>query len=159
MEIDKSSRHSKIIGNFGESLVCNWLSRSGFETAIIDHTGIDIIAFNPKFKQRLGISVKSRTRKAGTESESVNIIKREKRHLISEACNAFSCEEWLAIYVEATNEADLYMTSFENYESKYLNPEKKMMDWKMSENYVQKYKLDDKVHHIHLKFQEINWNF
>jgi hypothetical protein len=38
-EIDKSSRHSKIIGEFGEPFLCNWLSRSGFEVAVVDHTG------------------------------------------------------------------------------------------------------------------------
>lgn len=43
MEIVKSSRHSKIIGDFGENLICNWLSRSGFEVSIVDHTGIDIL--------------------------------------------------------------------------------------------------------------------
>ena len=47
MEIIKSPRHQKIIGNFGESLICNWLSRSGFEVAVVDHTGIDIVAYNP----------------------------------------------------------------------------------------------------------------
>jgi len=46
VEIIKSSRHQKIIGNFGESLICNWLSQSGFEVAIVDHTGVDIIAYN-----------------------------------------------------------------------------------------------------------------
>jgi len=50
MEIEKSTRHQKIIGDFGENLICNWLSRSGFEVSIVDHTGIDIIAYNPKEK-------------------------------------------------------------------------------------------------------------
>ena len=52
MEIIKSSRHQKIIGTFGENLICNWLSRSGFEVAVVDHTGIDIIAYkkSPLFK-------------------------------------------------------------------------------------------------------------
>ncbi len=42
MEIDKSSRHSKIIGAFGEAFLSNWLSRSGFEVTIVDHTGLDV---------------------------------------------------------------------------------------------------------------------
>ena len=48
LSVDKSSRHQKIIGDFGEHLICNWLSRSGFEVTIVDHTGIDIVAYNPK---------------------------------------------------------------------------------------------------------------
>lgn len=40
--IKKSTRHQHIIGKYGEYLVCNWLSRSGFEVGIVDHTGIDM---------------------------------------------------------------------------------------------------------------------
>ena len=40
----KSSRHSKITGNFGEALILYWLSKRGFECANVDHTGIDLIA-------------------------------------------------------------------------------------------------------------------
>lgn len=47
MDIIKSTRHQKIIGNFGENIICNWLSRSGFEVTVVDHTGIDIVAYNP----------------------------------------------------------------------------------------------------------------
>ncbi|NLX07720.1 MAG: hypothetical protein GXY33_21485 [Phycisphaerae bacterium] len=55
MKIVKSTRHHKIIGDFGEALVCNWFSRSGFEVIAVDHTGIDVVAFNPSTKQRLGV--------------------------------------------------------------------------------------------------------
>ena len=78
VEIIKSSRHQKIIGNFGENLICNWLSRSGFEVTLVDHTGIDVVAYNPSTKQRLGITVKSRTRDIGKEEESVNILSYQK---------------------------------------------------------------------------------
>jgi len=36
IEIEKSSRHQKIIGDLGENIICNWLSRSGFEVAIVN---------------------------------------------------------------------------------------------------------------------------
>ena len=54
MEIVKSSRHGKVIGSFGENIICNWLSRSGFEVIIVDHTGLDIIAYNPSTEKRIG---------------------------------------------------------------------------------------------------------
>jgi hypothetical protein len=44
MKINKSSGHAKITGDFGESLILYWLSKYGFECALVDHTGIDIIA-------------------------------------------------------------------------------------------------------------------
>jgi len=48
MDIVKSSRHSKIAGDFGEYLILYWLSKYGFECARVDYTGIDLIARNPK---------------------------------------------------------------------------------------------------------------
>ena len=83
MDIIKSSRHQKIIGDFGESIICNWLSRSGFEVTVVDHTGIDIIAFNPSTNERLGITVKSRTRKPSTEQESVNLLSYQRGRTIA----------------------------------------------------------------------------
>ena len=62
MDILKSSRHSRITGDFGEALVLYWLSKYGFECARIDHTGIDLIARNPHMHELMGISVKSRSR-------------------------------------------------------------------------------------------------
>lgn len=47
MEVSKSSRHSKIAGDFAEALVMYWQSKYGFECAKVDYTGIDIIARNP----------------------------------------------------------------------------------------------------------------
>jgi Holliday junction resolvase-like predicted endonuclease len=74
MKINKSTRHSKIAGDFGEMLVLYWLSKYGFECAKVDHTGIDIIARNPHSKEVMGISVKSRTRNAGKEKDVVNLL-------------------------------------------------------------------------------------
>jgi hypothetical protein len=147
MEITKSSRHQKIIGEFGERLICNWLSRSGFEVTIVDHTGIDIVAYHPLSRQRLGITVKSRTRITGKEDESVNIFsyqdgKDDRRKLI-DACQAFACEPWIAIYVEATDYAEVYLTSLENYDQKYRGKKGKAIDdWKMKANYRKRYEED-----------------
>ena len=102
--IEKSSRHSKIIGNFGEQLIGNWLSRSGFEVALVDHTGIDIIAFNKKKNQRIGITVKSRTRNEGTEKDNVFVFRNNKndRQKLLEACEAFACDPCIGVYVETS---------------------------------------------------------
>ena len=40
----KSSRHSKITGDFAEGFVLYLLSKRGFECARVDHMGIDLIA-------------------------------------------------------------------------------------------------------------------
>lgn len=160
--IDKSSRHSKIIGNLGEHLICNWLSRSGFEVALVDHTGIDIIAFNPKTQRRLGITVKSRTRNKGTETVSVNLFFQNKKNpdkeKVEKACKAFGCEPWIGIYVETTEYADLFLTSLKNFEDKYCqNPAKKLIAWKMRQKDFEAYRKDCETMHLHMDIKCEKW--
>jgi len=162
MEINKSSRHAKIVGDLGEQLVCNWLSRSGWEVVPVDHTGIDLIACYRKSEKRIGITIKSRTRTVGTEKDSVNIFKKRNndRGKVLQACKDFACEPWIAIYVEASDSADLFLTSLDNYDAKYRgNTYKEIEDWKMGENYRQQYARDPNVRHLRLKVESENWKW
>ena len=164
MEIIKSSRHQKIIGNFGEYLICNWLSRSGFEVTLVDHTGIDIIAYNPSIKRRFGITVKSRTRSIGKEETEVNIFSYQKekndRQKLLDACEAFACEPWIAVYVETLESADVYLTSLKNYDEKYRGREGKAVDgWKMRKKHREQYEKDFDVKNIRIEFRAINWDW
>ena len=123
MDIEKSTRHQKIIGDFGEAILLNWLSRSGFEVCRVDHTGIDVVAYHPATKSRLGITVKSRTRNVGKEDTHVNMLSYQKgkndRQKLLDACKAFACNPWSAVYVETLESADLYLTSLAHYDEKY----------------------------------------
>lgn len=164
MEIKKSTRHQRIIGKFGENLICNWLSRSGFEVTIVDHTGIDIIAYNPHTKQRLGITVKSRTRDKGTEHTPVNILSYQKgkndRQKLLDACESFACEPWIAVYVETLESADVYLTSLKNYDEKYRGSAGKAIDdWKMRDKDKEQYKKDLGIKHIRIEFNISKWSW
>ncbi len=164
MEIIKSTRHQKIIGNYGEALLCNWLSRSGFEVTIVDHTGIDVVAYNPKSGQRLGISIKSRTRAKGQEFSSVNIFSYQKgkndRDKVLKACKAFACAPWIAIYVEQNLSADLFLFSLEHYDCKYRGKIGRLIDdWKMGDKYRKMYKKDPNIKYIHFDFSLISWEW
>jgi len=155
--IERSSRHSKIVGNFGEYLVCNWLSRSGFEVCVVDHTGLDIIAYNRCTKQRLGITVKSRTRTEGTESESVYIFREGDRQKLLDACEAFQCEPWIAVYAERDTEADLFLTSLDNYDRHKPQRTRAVDGWGMTGKHILAYQDDPEVKHIHMLFKADNW--
>jgi Holliday junction resolvase len=98
--IAKSSRHSKITGDFAEAIILYWLSKHGFECARVDHTGMDIIARNPHTRDLIGISVKSRSRNPGTEETYVKIEESKASKLIV-ACNEFGCKPYFAIVVDA----------------------------------------------------------
>jgi hypothetical protein len=158
--IQKSTRHPKIIGDLGELTVCNWLSRRKFEVAVVDHTGLDIIAFNPKTKKRLGITVKSRTRLDGTKTESVNLFSKKHydRKKLTDACEAFGCAPWIAVYVETTKGADLYLASLKHYDKKYRGKKTRKMDtWKMSADACARYETDPAVQHLHVRFDAEKW--
>jgi Holliday junction resolvase-like predicted endonuclease len=158
--ITKSTRHSEILGKFGEYVVCNWLSRSGFEVCVVNHTGLDIIAYNPKSKRRLGITVKSRTRTLGKESASVNVFSRtgQDRKKLLNACKSFDCEPWLAIYVECGTIADLYLTSLARYDSKYRSKRARTIEgWSMTKKPTNAYASDPNVAHIHFVFDDKKW--
>jgi hypothetical protein len=162
MEIVKSSRHGKVIRSFGENIICNWLPRSGFEVIIADHTGLDIIAYNPSVGKRLGITVKSRTRITRLEGSPVNIFSYQKRkndrQKLLDACQAFACEPWIAIYVETSETAYIYLTSLNNYDEKYRSKTDNQIDtWKMGKKYKEMYQQDPEVKHIRIEFQEITW--
>jgi len=164
MQIEKSSRHQHIIGKFGEYMLCNWLSRSGFEVAIVDHTGLDLVAFHPKTDQRIGITVKSRTRSVGKEATHVNIFsyregKDDRKKLIN-ACAAFGCEPWIAVYVETLQSADLYFTSLEHYDKEYRGREGRAWDtWRMTSKYRSLYDRDVEVKHIRAEFSQDGWRW
>ena len=162
MEINKSSRHQKIIGDFGEHLVCDLLSRSGFEVALVDHTGLEIIAYRTSANRRYGITVKSRTRNLGKENDKVNIFSYRKgkndRQKLLAACKAFACEPWIAVYVETSDSADVYLTSLQNYDKKYRGREGKAIDgWRMRQNYKEQYNKDPNVKHVRIEFCPTNW--
>ena len=155
--ITKGVRHSAVVGRFGEHLICNWLSRSGFEVCVADQAGLDIIA--AKYGRRLGITVKSRTR-TRRESESVNLFSRRNgdRSKLRDACRAFGCEPWLGVYVECSKSADLYLTSLARYDKRYKSIKARAIEaWSMSRKRRNDYKSDPDVFHVHFDLDHAKW--
>ena len=154
-EINKSSRHSKITGDFAEGLVLYWLSKHGFECASVDHTGIDLIARNPITNELMGISVKSRSRNSGKEKEHMN-IPNDNFAKVDTACEAFGCEPYFAILIDRGNTINIFILSKE----KLLNlfpMGKAVCVWKMGDNYFEKYKQDKEIIIIEFKYDTLNW--
>ena len=137
MKINKSSRHSKITGDFGESLILYWLSKYGFECALVDHTGIDIIARNPHTKEIMGISVKSRCRNRGSEEDSIT-IRNPNFDKAKKACAAFGCVPYFAIVVDAGNTIRGFILSMEHL-LRLFPKGKTASDWKMRKKYLERY--------------------
>jgi hypothetical protein len=105
-------------------------------------------------------AVKSRTRKPGTETDSVNLFQgaKDDRRKLLDACEAFGCEPWIGVYAECDARADLFLTSLENYDRRYGTRGENAIDgWKMTEKLVKEYESDPEVRHIRIDFEAGNW--
>lgn len=155
MELNKSSRHSKITGDFAESLVLYWLSKYGFECARVDHTGIDLIARNPHTKEVMGISVKCRSRNAGKERTNVSVTA-DNFDKVRAACQAFDCVPYFAIVVDAADTIACFMTSMEHLVELHP-PGKRTSSWAMSAAWLERYAGDAQVMRFEFKTQTTRW--
>jgi Holliday junction resolvase-like predicted endonuclease len=155
MEISKSTRHAKITGDFGESLILYWLSKYGFECAKVDHTGIDLIARNPHNEEVMGISVKSRSRIRGKESTYIR-IPNDNFSKAEAACKAFGCIPYFAFVVDAADFIRAFLLPLKHLLK--LSPMRKGgVTWKMTKSSIDGYYSDPTIMIFELQSQTLNW--
>lgn len=155
MEINKSSRHSKITGNFAESLILYWLSKYGFECALVDHTGIDIIARNPHTHEVMGVSVKSRCRNKGTEDMHLSITN-DNFEKARAACKAFGCVPYFAIVVDAADKIRAFILPMEKLLAMF--PERETTsNWKMRTRNLADYAANPDIMSLEFASQTTRW--
>lgn len=155
MKIGKGPHHSKITGDFGESLILYWLSKYGFECAYVDHVGIDIIARNPNTQELMGISVKSRSRSEGAEDEYINIPK-DNFKKAKDACEAFGCIPYFALVVDAGDRIRAFILPMKHLLT-LCPPGKMAAGWKMTEVYLKKYVKDPQIKAFEFRTKTTRW--
>jgi hypothetical protein len=155
IKIAKSTRHAKITGDFAEAVVLYWLSKYGFECARIDHTGIDLIARNPRTKEVMGISVKSRCRREGTEDEYLS-IPNDNFAKSEAACVAFGCVPYFAIVVDGADTIRAFIIPAARLRE-YFPPRKRASGWKMTYAYLQRYAEDTLIMGFEFKTRTTRW--
>jgi len=153
--VEKSSRHSKITGDFGENLVNYWLSRRGFESAVIDHTGIDIISRRPNDEEILGISVKTRSRSEKNEYEPLN-IKKEDVEKANEACKSFKCTPYFAIVADMNTTIRVFLFTSKHLCKLYKNSPN-IIAFSLSKKKIEEYKEDKEIEYFELRKEGIEW--
>ena len=146
----KSTRHSKITGDFAEGLVLYWLSKHGYECARVDHTGIDLIA--SKGPEMLGISVKARSRYEGTERTSVNLPP-DGFEKAENACEAFRCVPHYAIVVDGGEAIRCFLLSLEHLKKVAAGSACGMRYWGMSARHLATYRDDPLVRGFELHWK------
>ncbi|MDP2907177.1 MAG: hypothetical protein Q8O03_04515 [Nanoarchaeota archaeon] len=155
MRVKKSSRHSKITGDFSESLILYWLSKYGFECANVDHTGIDIIARNPHTNEVMGISVKGRSRNTGKEGTYVS-IRNDNFEKIEKACKAFNCIPYFAIVVDEEDKIYAFILSMK--ELLRLFPKgRRVCAWKMNKKHITQYYNNPNIEIFEFDYKTHSW--
>lgn len=155
MKIAKSSRHSKITGDFSERLVLYWLSKYGFECAFVDHVGLDIIARNAHTNEVMGISVKSRSRNTGAEGTSVS-IPIDNLEKLNGACQAFGCQPYFAIVVDEADSITVFILS-KAHLVRLCPPGKQVISWKMGKAWVAQCEADPEIRTFRFNTRTGNW--
>ena len=155
MKISKSTRHAKITGDFGETLVLYWLSKYGFECASVDHTGIDIIARNPHTQEVMGISVKSRSRSEGAEEEYIS-IPNDNISKAEAACKAFGCVPYFAIVVDAGDTIRGFILPMVHL-LELFPMGKTATGWKMTQRYLRQYAADPRIQTFEFHTKTTKW--
>lgn len=155
VQILKSSRHSKITGDFTEHLVLYWLSKHGFECARVDHTGIDLIARNPHSDEVMGISVKSRSRNPGTETASININESDIQKA-EIACEQFHCQPYFAIVADMKDKIVCFVLSVPKLRS-IFDDTKEVHQWKMNDEALARYYADSDIKAFEFQTSTHSW--
>lgn len=155
MKLTKSSRHSKITGDFGETILLYLLSRHGFECASIDHTGIDLIARRPNSREVLGISVKSRSRQVGTEKTHL-ALKHSDFLKAKAACAAFGCVPYFAIVIDGGEKIRVFLLSLRHLQ-KICPGGRKVSAWQMSDLHLKKYYADPNIKIFEFSAHALKW--
>jgi Holliday junction resolvase-like predicted endonuclease len=149
--MQKSSRHSKITGNFGEALILYWLSKRGFECAHVDNTGIDLIARRPATDEVLGISVKCRSRTEPRDDAGVNLLHANDEK-IEAACRAFRCVPYVAVVVDQGETVRGFLTTLNHARTRYPG-----QSWRMSPAMIKLYENDPLVESFELVSRAGDW--
>ncbi len=154
IKISKSTRHSKITGEFAEGLVLYWLSKHGFECARVDHTGMDLIARNPRNKELMGISVKTSSRNRGTEGTVVR-IDRDNIRKLTDACKSFGCVPYFAIVVDAGNAIRCFIVTLPYLVTR--SGKTKGLYWGMRPKDLKHYLIDQEVIAFEFESKTVRW--
>ena len=152
----KSTRHSKITGDFAEALVLYWLSKYGYECARVDHTGIDLIARNPAGPEVMGISVKSRSRYDGTEKVSVN-LRPDGFEKARRACEAFGCVPYYAVVVDGAEAIRGFLVPLTRLLEIAGGNSDGMRYWLMADRNLTAYRTDPLVQRFELHTVACSW--
>ena len=159
--MDKSDRHSKITGDFGEHFLLYFLSKLNYEAALIDYTGIDILAYDKTRNKKIGISVKARSRTLLRPTDGLLVHGGNYEKIIS-SCKYFDCEPWICIIIDKPQEQGskifLFLLSLDALCKYYPNFKTgKEFTFSMATTQLNKYNNDQNIFKIEFEYKASKW--
>ena len=149
MSKSNPSRAPKQLGDFGEALVNYDFIRKGYQVAVVDHVGADLICIkkeSEKRYKRYAVSVKTRWFKPGsTESKMFNI---ENNHLekLEDFSEWFNLEPLFSLLVCLSDSQKLVLFTLKVSDiGKICNKTQSGYSLKFSDKYIEQLKNDPRV--------------
>lgn len=148
--MDKSKRHAKITGDFGEYFVLYLLSKNSFECARIDYVGIDLYAKSNKSGKTIGVSVKTKTLNSKKPSQGITIdsIERAKK-----ACDVFGIEPYLAVVFDQEEHITVIMFPVDKIDE-FCTSSKTKIRLDLRPKALNNYKNHPEVYYMRLKIED-----
>ena len=103
----------------------------------------------------MGISVKGRSRKLGSENVCL-LIKNDNFDKLESACKVFNCIPYFAFILDASNTFSIFILKKEKL-LKMFPMGKVNSAWKMGANKINEYKSDKDIIIIEFKYETVNW--
>lgn len=159
--MDKSKRHSKITGDFGEYFLLYFLSKHNYEAARIDYTGIDILAYDKIRDKKIGISVKARSRTSLRPTDGILVPGKNYEKIIA-SCKYFDCEPWICFIIDRPqkNGGKIYLFLLSLLEVCNYFPKFKMgheFTFAMGNKFLEKYKNNASIYKIEFDYKSFSW--
>lgn len=160
----KSQRHNKITGDFSEHLILYLLSKYNYEPVLADYTGIDIIAYNKKRKDKIGISVKSRSRSMERPNDGVLVDGNNYKKIV-DSCKFFDCKPWMCFIIDRPSSSNnysgriyLFLLNLEVLCEYYPNfKNNKGLTFSMTDKWIKKYERDNRILGMDFSYTGRNW--
>jgi len=105
------TRAPKLLGDFGEGLVTYTLLRKGFEVAVVDHVGADLIA--EKEGRRFAISVKLRLFRHGSNESRMVVIEEDHLDKVKQFASQFGMQALFAQVICMAEACAIHVFIFE----------------------------------------------
>jgi len=130
------SRSPKLLGDFGEGLVSYALIRKGFEIAIVDHVGADLIA--EKNGKRFAVSVKTRLFKPGSKESLSFVVEREHIEKLNHFAKQWDMVPLFALVLCLSDERTIHLLVIRSADLSKLHEAKHGFSFRFSKSARQK---------------------